>query len=145
VPSGVWPDLASTHFLVTPLGKKKLTSIVMVGDKGDLSEVDPKNITMLSLDDLPDDARKLYEKQKKIREQEELQMFLTSFKKDRQDVVTQVKEIALPPIKDKKVMADKLNILDSDVANAIDCAVSASLNNKFAAASQDLEKMLATH
>jgi hypothetical protein len=129
---------------VTPLGKKKLTSIVMVGDKGDLSEVDPKNITMLSLDDLPDDARKLYEKQKKIREQEELQMFLTSFKKDRQDVVTQVKEIALPPIKDKKVMADKLNILDSDVANAIDCAVSASLNNKFAAASQDLEKMLAT-
>jgi hypothetical protein len=130
---------------VTPLGKKKLTSIVMVGDKGDLSEVDPKNITMLSLDDLPDDARKLYEKQKKIREQEELQMFLTSFKKDRQDVVTQVKEIALPPIKDKKVMADKLNILDSDVANAIDCAVSASLNNKFAAASQDLEKMLATH
>jgi hypothetical protein len=130
---------------VTPLGKKKLTSIVMVGDKGDLSEVDPKNITMLSLDDLPDDARKLYEKQKKIREQEELQMFLTSFKKDRQDVVTQVKEIALPPIKDKKVMADKLNILNSDVANAIDCAVSASLNNKFAAASQDLEKMLATH
>jgi hypothetical protein len=130
---------------VTLLGKKKLTSIVMVGDKGDLSEVDPKNITMLSLDDLPDDARKLYEKQKKIREQEELQMFLTSFKKDRQDVVTQVKEIALPPIKDKKVMADKLNILDSDVANAIDCAVSASLNNKFAAASQDLEKMLATH
>jgi hypothetical protein len=130
---------------VTPLGKKKLTSIVMVGDKGDLSEVDPKNITMLSLDDLPDDARKLYEKQKKIREQEELQMFLTSFKKDQQDVVTQVKEIALPPIKDKKVMADKLNILDSDVANAIDCAVSASLNNKFAAASQDLEKMLATH
>jgi hypothetical protein len=129
---------------VTPLGKKKLTSIVMVGDKGDLSEVDPKNITMLSLDDLPDDARKLYEKQKKICEQEELQMFLTSFKKDRQDVVTQVKEIALPPIKDKKVMADKLNILDSDVANAIDCAVSASLNNKFAAASQDLEKMLAT-
>jgi hypothetical protein len=61
--------------------------------------------------------------------------------------VTQVKEIAPPPIqdsKDKKVTTDKPNILDSDVANAIDGAVSASLNNKFAAASQDLEKMIAT-
>jgi hypothetical protein len=47
--------------------------------------------------------------------------------------------------KDKKVTTDKPNILDSDVANAIDGAVSASLNNKFAATSQDLEKMLATH
>jgi hypothetical protein len=74
-------------------------------------------------------------------------MFLTSFKKDRQAVLTQVKEIALPPIKDskdKKVMADKPNILNLDVANAIDDAVSANLNNKFVAMSQDLEKMLST-
>jgi hypothetical protein len=61
---------------------KKLASVAMADDKGDLSEVDPKNIIMSSFEDLPDDARQLYEKQKKICEQEELQMFLTSFKKD---------------------------------------------------------------
>jgi hypothetical protein len=134
--------------LATPIGKKKLPSVAMADDKGDLSEVDPKNIIMLSIEDLPDDACQLYEKQKKIREQVELQMFLASFKKDWQGVMTQVKEITLPPIKDskdKKVTTDKPNILDSDVANVIDDAVSASLNNKFTAVSQDLEKMLATH
>jgi hypothetical protein len=41
-------------------------------------------------------------------------------------------------------MADKPNILNLDVANAIDDAVSANLNNKFVAMSQDLEKMLST-
>jgi hypothetical protein len=74
-------------------------------------------------------------------------MFLVSFKKDRLCVVTQVTEIKLPPIKDskdKKVTIDKPNILNSDVANAIDGAISAILNNKFAAASQNFEKMLAT-
>jgi hypothetical protein len=77
-----------------------------------------------------------------------MQMFLASFKKDQQGVVTQVKEIRLPPIKDskdKKVTADKPNILDLDVANAIDGALSATLNNKFAVVSQNLEKMLVTH
>jgi hypothetical protein len=119
----------------------------MAGDKGDMSEVDPKNIIMSSLEDLPDDARKLYKKQKKICEQEELQLFLASFKKDRQGVMTQVKEIAFPPIKDindQEVTTDKPSILDSDVANAIDGVVSSSLNNKFVAVSQDLEKMLVT-
>jgi hypothetical protein len=112
----------------------------MADDKGDLFEVDPKNIIMSCLEDLPNDARQLYDKQKKIHEQEELRMFLTSFKKDRQGVVTQVKKIALPPIKgskDKNVMTDKPNILNSDVANAIDFAISASLNNTFAVTSQD--------
>jgi hypothetical protein len=40
----------------------------MPDDKGDMSEVGPKNIIMLSLEDLPDDARQLYEKQKRILE-----------------------------------------------------------------------------
>jgi hypothetical protein len=126
---------------------KKFPSVAMTDENGDLSEVDPKNIIMSSLEDLLGDTRQLYEKQKKIREQEELQMFLASFKKDWQGVMTHVKEIVLPPIKDskdKKVMVDKPNVLDSNVANAIDGAVSASLNNKFAAVSQNLEKMLAT-
>jgi hypothetical protein len=74
-----------------PVGEEKLPSVAMADDKGDVSEVDPKNVIMPSLEDLPDDACQLYKKQKKIREQEELQMFLTSFKKDRQGVVTQVK------------------------------------------------------
>jgi hypothetical protein len=58
-------------FLATPLGKK-LPSVAMADDKGDLSEVDPKNIIMSSLEDLPNDAHQLYEKQKKIHEQEDL-------------------------------------------------------------------------
>jgi hypothetical protein len=49
---------------VTPLGMKKLPSVVMADDKPDLSEVDPKNIIMPSLEDLSNDARQLYEKQK---------------------------------------------------------------------------------
>jgi hypothetical protein len=54
----------------------------------------------------------------------------------------------IPPIKDckdKKVTADKPNILNSNAANAIDGVVSASLNNKFVGAIQNLEKMLVTH
>jgi hypothetical protein len=65
----VWPDLTSTHFLATSLGKKKLPSVAVADDKGDMSEVDPKNIIMTSLEDLPDDGRRLYEKLKNIREQ----------------------------------------------------------------------------
>jgi hypothetical protein len=45
---------------------KKLPSVAMTNDKGDLSEVDPKNIIMPSLGDLPDDVRQLYEKQKRF-------------------------------------------------------------------------------
>jgi hypothetical protein len=41
---------------------KKLASVAMADDKGDLPEVDPKNIIMSSFEDLPDDARQLYEK-----------------------------------------------------------------------------------
>jgi hypothetical protein len=49
---------------VTLLGEKGLSSVAMVDDKGDLFEVDPKNIIMPSLEYLPDDAHQLYEKQK---------------------------------------------------------------------------------
>jgi hypothetical protein len=87
---------------VTQLGKKKLPSVTIAYDKGDVFEVDPKDIIMSCLEDIPNDACQLYEKWKKIREQEELQMILRSFKKDRQGVVTQVKEIIFPPIKDSK-------------------------------------------
>jgi hypothetical protein len=79
------------HTFGDPVGAEKLPSVAMTDDKGDVSEADPKNVIMPSLEDLPDDARQLYEKQKKICEQEELQIFLTSFKKDQQGVVTQVK------------------------------------------------------
>jgi hypothetical protein len=51
------------------LGKKKLPSVAVADDKGDMYEVDPKNIIMTSLEDLPDDGRRLYEKLKNIREQ----------------------------------------------------------------------------
>jgi hypothetical protein len=66
---------------VTPLGIKKLPLVAMADDKGDLSEVDPKNIIMPSLEDLPNDVCQLYEKQNKIHDQEELQVFLARFKR----------------------------------------------------------------
>jgi hypothetical protein len=62
----------SIYFLVTPLGTKKLPSVAIADDKGDMSEVDPKNIITPSFEDLPNDVRQLYKKQKKIREHEEL-------------------------------------------------------------------------
>jgi hypothetical protein len=39
-----------------PVGEEKLPSVAMADDKGDVSEVDPKNVIMPSLEDLPDDA-----------------------------------------------------------------------------------------
>jgi hypothetical protein len=39
----------------------------------------------------------------------------------------------------------KFNMLGSDVANAIDGVISASLNNKFAAVSENFGKLLVTH
>jgi hypothetical protein len=56
-----------------------------------------------------------------------------------------VKEIEFCPIKNdtnEKVTSDKFNILSSDVANAIDGDISASLNNKFAVVSEKVEKLL---
>jgi hypothetical protein len=43
-------------------GEEKLPLVAMADDKGDRSEVDPKNITIPSLEDLPNDGCQLYEK-----------------------------------------------------------------------------------
>jgi hypothetical protein len=67
------------------------------------SEVDPKNIIMVTLDEIPEEQRKAFEAHRKSTEEHqkaeearELQEFLSCFKKERQGKVTQVKEVILP-------------------------------------------------
>jgi hypothetical protein len=67
------------------------------------SEVDPKNIIMVTLDEIPEEQRKAFEAHRKSTEERqkaeevwELQEFLSCFKKERQGKVTQVKEVVLP-------------------------------------------------
>jgi hypothetical protein len=69
------------------------------------SEVHSKNIVMATLVEVPKDAHKVFEEHQKVvqkhrkdAEAKELQEFLACLKKDRQDVVTHVKEIVLPLI-----------------------------------------------
>ena len=76
------------------------------------SEVNTDNIIKPGLDELSDEHRQAYEalkKQreeafealKKKREEEDLEAFLSSFKKDCQGNITPIGEIRLPPLDDK--------------------------------------------
>ena len=50
--------LASTYFLATLLGRKKQsTSVLMAGEKGDASKVDPANTINISYEDLSKEQR----------------------------------------------------------------------------------------
>jgi hypothetical protein len=51
----------STHFLVTPRGTKKLSSTTMADGKGNLSEIDSRNIITAKPEELPKEARKAIE------------------------------------------------------------------------------------
>jgi hypothetical protein len=46
---------------VTPLFKKKLSSATMADGKGNLSEIDSKNIIMVKLEELLEESRKTVE------------------------------------------------------------------------------------
>jgi hypothetical protein len=43
---------------VTPLGTKKLSSATMADGKGNLSEIDSRNIITVKLEELPEESRK---------------------------------------------------------------------------------------
>jgi hypothetical protein len=67
------------------------------------SEIDPKNIIMVTLEEISEEERKAFETHRqateecrKAEEAQELQEFLMCFKKERQGKVTQVKEAILP-------------------------------------------------
>jgi hypothetical protein len=64
------------------------------------SDIYPKNIIMATLDKVPKDAHKVFEEHRrvakehwKVAEAKEFQEFPACFKKDRQGVVTQVKQV----------------------------------------------------
>ena len=72
------------------------------------SEIHLKNIVMVTLEEVSEDARKAFEEHQKIAEERreaakarQLPEFLACFKQDRQGVVTQVKQAVLPPLNDK--------------------------------------------
>jgi hypothetical protein len=67
------------------------------------SEIDPKNVIMVTLEDIPEEQRKAVEvhrraaeERRKVEEVRKLQEFLTCFKKERQGKITRVKEVILP-------------------------------------------------
>jgi hypothetical protein len=67
------------------------------------SEIDPKNIIMVTLEEIPEEQCKALEvhrwaaeERRKVEEAREPQEFLACFKKERQGKVTQVKEVILP-------------------------------------------------
>jgi hypothetical protein len=72
----------------------------MLGSKIHLEEID-----MVTLEEVPEDARKAFEEHRRAAEErrrateaKELQEFLACFKKDQQGVVTQDKQVILPPL-----------------------------------------------
>jgi hypothetical protein len=77
-------------------------------------KIDPKNIIMVTLEEISEERRKVFkthrqaiEECRKTEEARELQKFLACFKKERQGKVTQVKETILPSTSGKaKVMPD---------------------------------------
>jgi Sec-independent protein translocase protein TatA len=152
----VGPDLVSTHFLVTPLVTKSLSSATVADGKGNLSEIDSKNITTTKPEELPEESwkalkefqralqerRKAFEEELKATEEKEMQALLSCFKKDRQGEVTQIQGAILPSIKHKsiKIPEVKLNITPppvtsstlsgEEVAHMVDQAISATLANR---------------
>jgi hypothetical protein len=76
------------------------------------SEIDPKNVIMVTLEEILEEQHKTFEahrqaaeEHRKTKEVQELQEFLACFKKERQGKVTQVKEVILPSTNGKvKVM-----------------------------------------
>jgi hypothetical protein len=57
----------STHFFVTPLRTKKLSSTTMADGKGNLSEIDSTNIIIAKLEELLEESRKASRRTGKVR------------------------------------------------------------------------------
>jgi acyl-[acyl carrier protein]--UDP-N-acetylglucosamine O-acyltransferase len=82
--------------LATPLGINKLSSTTMADGKGNLSEIDSRNIITVKPEELPDESRKTveefqralhesrkaFEEELKAAEEKEMQSLLSCFKKD---------------------------------------------------------------
>jgi hypothetical protein len=88
---------------MTPLGRILLVNQPNLSSSYMFSEIDPKNIILVTLEEILEEQRKAFEvhrlateEYRKTEEARELQEFLACFKKERQGKVTQVKEAILP-------------------------------------------------
>ena len=80
--------LASTYFLATPLGKKKQsTSVIMTGEIGDVSKVDPANTINITYENLSEEQRLKFEADLKRQNKEIKARMLVCYGKTRQGVI----------------------------------------------------------
>jgi hypothetical protein len=116
----------------------------MADDKGALCDLDPKNIIDMTDGDVPDAKRQAFEEYQKALREAEWKDFISGFRKTRDGRVVEVQEFEFPPVQQPKVTPTMNKPLEanSDIANMIDGAVSASLNNKFVAMSEKFESTM---
>jgi hypothetical protein len=127
----------------------------MADGKGNLSEIDSRNIITTNPEELPEESRKAveefqsalqerrnaFEEELRADEEKEMQALLSCFKKDRQGGVTQIQGVIISSVECKsiKIPEVKLNITPSsitssalsseEVTHMVDQVVSASLAN----------------
>ena len=99
------------------------------------SEVDADNIIKPGLDELSDEHRQAYEARKKQREEafealkkkreeEDLEAFLSSFKKDRQGNITPVGNVNFPPLIDEQDVITVSKVFSPEQVAVIESLVS---------------------
>ena len=135
--------LASTHFLATPLGTKKLESVTMADSRSNNGEIHPDNIVRPTIEKLSAADRQAYEVYMKKRDEEASRWFLSHFAVDRHGNVSKEKDVNYSSEQDKvKSNVSTSPEVNSEIANLVDVAVSASLNNKFVAITGHVESMM---
>jgi hypothetical protein len=94
--------------------------------------------------DVPDAKHQAFEEYLKARREAEWKDFISGFRKTRDGKVVEVQEFEFPPLQQPKVTPTVSKPLEanSDIANMIDGAVSASLNNQFVAMSEKFKSMM---
>jgi hypothetical protein len=114
---------------VTPLETKKLSSATMADVKGNLFEIDSRNIitakpkesrkTIEEFQRALQERRKAFEDELKDAKEKEMQALLSCFKKDPQGGVTQIQGVILPSVECKqfKIHEVKLNIISPPVTS----------------------------
>jgi hypothetical protein len=131
--------------LATPLGKKKKDlSATMTDDKGALCDLDLKNIIDMIDGNIQDAKRQAFEEYQKAQREADWKDFISGFQKSHNGKVVEVQEFEFPPLHQPKVTPTVIKPLEanSNIANMIDGAVSASLNNKFVVVSEKLNLRL---
>jgi hypothetical protein len=131
--------------LATPLGKKKNDlSATMTDDKGALCDLDLKNIIDMIDGNIQDAKRQAFEEYQKAQREADWKDFISGFQKSHNGKVVEVQEFEFPPLHQPKVTPTVIKPLEanSNIANMIDGAVSASLNNKFVVVSEKLNLRL---